>query len=121
MEEFYKAIDKLYQPGSKTGMLYAPYNFNWFLFNKLNKSQPPEFLPDRYQTDSFVFNFPRLHFFYEIFDRKLQQYTEADLINYSLNTEKEYADPEKFKKYQEPDDDDASKFKILFCLMSVLK
>lgn len=52
--------------------------------------------------DSRVFEFPLHHFLFDAFDRKLQLYIEADLINYNNRKWDEMNNKEKDKKYKEP-------------------
>lgn len=41
-------------------------------------------------------------FLFEIFDRKLQQYVEADLVNYNIRRWKDRANPNFFEEIKEP-------------------
>lgn len=42
------------------------------------------------------------HHFFEVFDRKLQQYIEAGLVRYNMRTYIERSDPKKFEKHEKP-------------------
>lgn len=47
----------------------------------------PSFFPISVESEAFTF--PAYHFLFEAFDRKLQQYIEADLIRYNIRAWKE--------------------------------
>lgn len=68
----------------------------------INKNDLPTLLKDRYMLEAQALQFPALHFLFEIFDRKLQQYIEADLINFNTRRWQEANDPHKFQQYKEP-------------------
>lgn len=81
--EFINAYKRVYTAGTK--MAIFGYEDDFKRFNKLlNRSQLPNFLPESFGLESRVFLFPAFHFLFEAFDRKLQQYIEADLINYNI-------------------------------------
>lgn len=61
----------------------------------------PKLLKDRYMLESLVFAFPRNHFLFEVFDRKLQQYIEGDLINYNTREWQESINRKTFQ-HKEP-------------------
>lgn len=46
--------------------------------------------------------FHRYHFMYDIFDQKLQQYIEADLINFNALYYKNSNNPKVYEKFEEP-------------------
>lgn len=52
--------------------------------------------------ESTAFALPRFDFFFETFDRKLQQYIEADLVSFSTRNFHENSNPKKFEVHQEP-------------------
>lgn len=69
---------------------------------KLHKDEPPKLLKDRFWFSPISLVFPRHHFLMNIFDRKLQQYIEGDLIGYSLRPWEELGDPKRYTKHKEP-------------------
>lgn len=52
------------------------------------------------ESNSFMFD--PFNFFFDTFDRKLQQYIEGDFVNYSRRKLLERNNPEKYEKYKEP-------------------
>lgn len=68
----------------------------------LNKTEPPRLLDERYMLESRALHYPPQHFLFDTFDRKLQQYIEADLINYNIRTWNEESDPKKYEEFEEP-------------------
>lgn len=50
---------------------------------ELKITEPPKLLENSLMIETMVFIFPVQHFLFEKFDQKLQQYIEADLINYN--------------------------------------
>lgn len=69
----------------------------------LNENKPPELLEDRYMLESQGFTFSPHSFFFTTFDRKLQQYIEADLINYNaVIYESFYGNPKRYAEFKEP-------------------
>lgn len=68
----------------------------------LNRTKPPQLLKERFMLEARALIFEPFHFLFDAFDRKLQQYIEADLINYNLKDFHERADPKKFEEFNEP-------------------
>lgn len=83
-EQFSDAYKRTYTPGTKTAVVYKK---EWFysIVNTVKETKPPKLLPERYMLELSVFQLTPHHFFLNILDRKLQQYIEADLINYNAN------------------------------------
>lgn len=50
----------------------------------LNRIDPPGYLNDRFDLEPRALVFPPFHFLFDNFNRKLQQYVEADLINFNV-------------------------------------
>lgn len=100
--EFVAALDRLYTPGTKTGVLYASNYYFLFIRGILNRTDPPQQLKERYRLEGVSFEFPPSHFLFETFDRKFQQYIEADLINYNIRKYEEDNNYKAFKSYKEP-------------------
>lgn len=67
-----------------------------------SKTKPPKLLKDRFMLESMVFAFSRRHFLYKVFNRKLQQYIEADLINFNVRSFRESNSPKKFEECKKP-------------------
>lgn len=101
-DQLAQALKSLYTPGTKTGVHFHTGMYNNFIRGKLNLSKPPKLLPDRYMLESIVFAFYPEHYLYNVFDRKLQQYIEADLINYNVRAFKENNNPKKYERFEEP-------------------
>lgn len=59
-------------------------------------------LKERLMLEARAMVFERHHFLYEIFDRKLQQYVEADLVNYNNKYFDQRSNPKQFEEYKEP-------------------
>lgn len=81
--ELYDAYERVYTAGSRTAVFYHKDNYEAVIRNFLKKSQAPELLPDRYMLEYRALLLPTHNFLFDIFDRKLQRYIEADLINYN--------------------------------------
>lgn len=67
----------------------------------LNRIEPPKLLKDRFTLSASSLVFEPHHFLFEIFDRKLQQYIEGDLIGYNKRFWDETSNPKKYEKRQE--------------------
>lgn len=52
--------------------------------------------------DNMVFPFPAHHFLFKVFDKLLQRYIEADLINYNTREWNERYNPKKLEQFEEP-------------------
>lgn len=79
--ELFAALERTYRPGTKTATFYNYDVYGVAVKRHLNKVDPPELLGDRLRLENRALEIQRLHFLYEIFDRKLQQYIEAGLID----------------------------------------
>lgn len=73
-----------------------------FFIRQLEKTAPPKLLLDRYKLEMRAFDFPPHHFLYDVLNRKLLQYIEADLINYNMREFREASNPLKFQQDEEP-------------------
>lgn len=97
------AYQRLYIPGSKTGFIYSFAQHAEFVkMTEMITKQPPKLLKDRFILESMVFAFPGSHALFEVFDRKLQQYIEADLINYNTRKWQEDVNRKMYKSKKEP-------------------
>lgn len=97
----YAAYERTYVPGSKTAVFYHQDLYN-IIKNNLNRTEPPQLLKDRYMLESRALLFAAHHFFFDIFNRKLQQYVEGDFINYNNRRWVEEYNPKKFKENKTP-------------------
>lgn len=75
--------------------------FNQFLRHRANKTVPPKVLKERFMIEARALKFERHHFLFETFDRKLQQYIEADLVAYSNRVLKEANNPKRYEKLRD--------------------
>lgn len=99
--ELFTALKQTYTAGSKTAVFYHRPSYYWVRAN-LSKTEPPKLLDNRYLLLSSVFAFPPHHFLFDIFNRKLQQYIEADLVNYNLRSFFEEMNPKQYEEDKEP-------------------
>lgn len=77
--------------------------YDHFIRLNVMKTTPPKLLPKEFSLESRAVLFTQHHFLFEVFDRKLQQYIEADLINFNLRVfYDEQMNPKKYEKYAEP-------------------
>lgn len=95
------AYNLAYTPKSKFAAFYHR-DMYYSLVYKLNRTQPPKVLKERFMVDVKSFTFTAYNFWLDIFDRKLQQYIEADLINCNNRYWKEHSNPKRFEVYKEP-------------------
>lgn len=101
-DEFYEAYERVYIPGSKTAVFYSQDIFNNVIASNLHRTEPPTLLKDHSEVESRSFAFKPFHFFFDVFDRKLQQYVEADLISYNSRKWNEENDPKGFQRHKKP-------------------
>lgn len=101
-KELFAAYESSYIAGSKIAVFYHKSMFIYAIRDKLHKTEPPRLLESRFMLEDRALKFPKHHFLLEIFDRKLQQYVEADLINFSNKYHNEARNPKKFEEYKEP-------------------
>lgn len=94
--------ERAYIPGSKIASYYSSEMYQSMVREQMNRSDPPALLEARFLLEARAFRFPNHHFLFEIFDRKLQQYSEADLISYNTKEFKDKSDPNKFKDNEDP-------------------
>lgn len=96
-------MNRTYIPGSKTSVYYykSAMFFTYICKNILHKTEHPKLLKDRFSLSPRALVFPRNHFLFDIFERKLQQYIEADLANYNLRFWDEQGNPKRFEVYKE--------------------
>lgn len=52
--------------------------------------------------ESYSLRLPPHHYMFDIFDRKLQQYIEADLVNYNTREYRENCNPKKYEEFKLP-------------------
>lgn len=100
--QYFHALESLNIPGHKIGLFYTLDMYYDFIRRALNRTKAPETLKNRFSLESIVFLFLPLHFLYKVFDRKIQQYIEADLINYNVRTWREFNNPKKYEPYKLP-------------------
>lgn len=93
--------ENVYITGSKIGVFYNKDSYSLATKKNLKGTEPPKLLPTRYMLEHRVLLVPPLNFFYEIFNRKLQQYFEADLINYNAQYWFEKHNPKRFMTFKE--------------------
>lgn len=67
---------------------------------RLNRTEPPKLLKDRFMLTPRSLLFPQHHFLFEIFDQKLQRYIEADLVGYSLRFWDNEGNLKRFETYK---------------------
>lgn len=96
------AYNRVYKAGSKIGVHYNEDLYYNILRHNVKKAELPERLKDRYMLENRALMLEPSNFFFDIFDRKLQEYIEADLINYNVKKERELDNPKKFQKFVEP-------------------
>lgn len=101
-DDLYNAFDLLYSAGTKTGVYYTNDLFAQTIIKDTNNIEAPKLLPKRYLLLSEVLLFPQRHFLFEVFDRKIQQVLEADLLSVNLGEVLEGYDARKFKLFKEP-------------------
>lgn len=100
--EFYTAYERTYIPGSKTAAVYKDDMYYSVVLQKMNRTDHPKLLDGRFMLEARAFAFSRNHFLLEIFDRKLQQYIEADLVNYHYKHYYDRVNPKAYEKSAEP-------------------
>lgn len=83
-------------------MFYLKEMFKSMIRKKLNRNKPPALLEHRFDYVARVLLFPRHQFLFEIFDRKLQQYIEADLINYNTRGWNDEINPKRAEEQKKP-------------------
>lgn len=101
MSQFFDALGNLYRPGTKTGVHFHEDMFDDRFRKKTSKTKP-RLLKDRFMLESMAFAFSRRQYLYNVFDRKLQQYIEADLINCNVRAFKENNNPKRYEEFKEP-------------------
>lgn len=89
-------------PGSKTAALYKKEINMLHIKEYLNRTNPPKLLEERFMVEMNAFIFQPFHFLFEVFDRKLQQYVEAGLVDYNLKEFHQKSDLKKFEVLEEP-------------------
>lgn len=100
-EELSEAYESLYTPGHKTSVFYKDDSYGNFIRDTLNRIDPPKLLPERFSLEAQVFAFKPQHFLYRVFDRKLQQYIDAGLINSHLWLFKRNNNPSSYSQFKE--------------------
>lgn len=68
----------------------------------MNKTETPKLLKNRLMIENRAFVFPSPHTFFEVFDRKLQNYIEAGLMNYNVKAWKQQQKLKMLQKVKEP-------------------
>lgn len=102
-DELYSAFERTFIPGSKTAVFYTTAVYNLVIIKKLDRKEPPKLLKDHNKLDIRVYEFPPHHFLlYHVFNRKLQQYIEGDLVHYNTRWFFEDNNPKKFELFKEP-------------------
>lgn len=98
----FAAYERAYAPRSKTAILHQKIFYGLYVRQGLNRTEPPKLLKDRFMLEGRALKFERHHFLFEIFNRKLQQYLEADLVQFSVRKMEEYINPKRYEVYKEP-------------------
>lgn len=98
------AYEDTYTPGSKTAVFYIEDFYFSIIKLNLHRADPPKLLKKRFMLESRVLQLPPHHFMFDIFDRKIQQYNEADLVNYNTREYKEICNPKKYAEFKKPYD-----------------
>lgn len=88
-KELFAAYERTYIPGSKTAVFYNPGMYRALILQELHRTKMPKLLWNRLMLEIRALVFPSDHFWFEIFDRKLQQYIEAGLIDFNIREWKE--------------------------------
>lgn len=97
------AYNQTYTSGSKVSVYYYhPEDYSSTVKLILRRTVPPKLLRDRFMMDCTAFTFLPFSFYFDILDRKLQQYIEADLINYNMREYFTHNNPKKFESRSEP-------------------
>lgn len=100
-KELVAAYDRLYTPGTKTAVFYAEAMYP-VVPTELNRTEPPKLLEERFMLESLVILMPPLHFLSDMFDRQLQKYIEAGMIDcYTKRWLNKY-NPARFKEFKLP-------------------
>lgn len=99
---FRSAFDLAYTSGSKSSSFYFPEQYNATVRVILGRTTPPDLLKERFMLESKVFLFRPHHFFFDVINRKLQQYIEGDLVNYNMKKWLESSNPRMYDEYKEP-------------------
>lgn len=103
INEFMDAYKRTYIPGSKTAVLYKKEWLYSMVVLRINKIDPPKLLKDRYMLETIGFAMEPHNFLFDVFNRKLQHYIEADLINYNAMVRAGiYDDPKKYAENKDP-------------------
>lgn len=100
--EFGAALERTYAAGTKTAMFYTIDMYSSQIRGRLNRSDAPKLLDDRYFLEARVIIFPPHQYLFEVFDRKLQLYIEADLIGYHAKKIYEMNNQKKFEVFRKP-------------------
>lgn len=74
------------------------------IVEKMMRNDPPNILKERFFLEAQAIHLELFHFFFETFDRKLQQFIEADLINFNIGNFFEVSNPKRFEEFKEPYD-----------------
>lgn len=77
-------------------------NYNFLVRGRLHKTEPPKLLKDRFCLVAKSLVFPKQHYLFDIFDKKLQQYIEGNFIGYNLRSWAEEGNPKRFAVDKEP-------------------
>lgn len=102
MPEAVPIFNRLYTAGTKTGMFFYKNTMSFDLMDRVQKSVAPKLLENRYNLEHDVLLFPQRHFFFEVFDRKIQQLLEAHLIDHNLKNDNDEGNLKQFDKHEQP-------------------
>lgn len=100
--EFIAALRRAYVPRSKTTVFYNREFYSQLVRYHLKRIDPPKLMKERFFLESRVLTMRPHHFMFDILNKKLQQYVEADLIQQNSNLEYGEDNPKKYEKYAEP-------------------
>lgn len=73
-----------------------------YVIRKINQTEPPALLKERYMLESRAMIMRPHHFLYEVYDRKILQFIEAGIFELITRRWYEENNPRRFEEYQEP-------------------
>lgn len=100
--ELQAAYKQAYVPGSTTSVFYNLDLYPTLIKHQQNRTDPPKLLKDCYMLESRALVFGPNHYFFEIFDQKLQQYIEGDFINFNNRKWMEENNPKRQDENKKP-------------------
>lgn len=92
---------RAYVPGTKTTCFYTKGMYDDMVRKRLNRSDPPLLLKDPFMVEPYSFVMEPHVFMFDVLNRKLQQYIEADLQNYNAKEFDFILNRKRFEVYKE--------------------